>query len=127
MSTLPRTEVSEKNGMGVRRGKVMSTSKGLPAAPLLAPDCAELAGGSRDEWQLESSPTTGGVTAQVSREVRSQPPMVGHDIIASGKQALDMSWLPLPWPPRGPLQLLLPLGPRLLTTGSPPLRGPVSG
>lgn len=50
--------------------------------------------------------------------------MVGHDLIASGKQAFSWSVMATPSrPPRGPSQLLFPLGPGPLTTKSPPLRG----
>lgn len=121
----------------MRRQKVTRTFEGLPAEHP-PPRCPQTVlsgcqGDPWDGWRLEAPlpyPTTWGATAEAPGEVRSQPPTVGHDLIASGESSLCLSqsaWPPLPGPPRGPPQPPRALGPRPLTTGSPPLRGPVSG
>lgn len=61
-----------------------------------------------------------GGNSSVPGEVRSQPPMVGHDLIASGRQARSFSSAMAT--PAGP-----PGASQPLTTRPPPLRGPTSG
>lgn len=79
----------------MRSQKVTRTFEGLPAEHprTLTPDCAELPGGPRGRMAAGGppSPTTWGVTAEAPGEVRSQPPTVGHDLIASGESSLCLS------------------------------------
>lgn len=78
----PPSQQRTKARMGVRR-QSDRTSKVPPAGPFLAlKTVLSWQGGSGDEWWLESSPPIPhhwgwGTTAQVPREVRSQPPHGG--------------------------------------------------
>lgn len=78
-STIPFSiEVAEKDGMRVRRQKVRNTSKGLPEDPLPSPQTVlSWQGDGKMNGSWSHPPPLGGATAQVSREVRSQPPHGG--------------------------------------------------